>query len=70
MKKRKCEFCGKSISSEDIFCKGCGNKIVDEEVKDAVIDDRPREGSGFYLAIIVFLLLVIVSLGTYYLFFK
>ena len=66
MKKKKCELCGKTIDEGDIFCKGCGNPIKDdEEVKEAVIDKK-KESSTFYIVVIIILLLLIIGFGLFY----
>lgn len=71
MKKRTCEFCGKKLDKNDIFCKSCGNKVEkDEEVKDAVIEDPNKvANSNFLLIVIIILLIVMVGLGIYLMFF-
>lgn len=73
MRKRKCEFCGNSIDSGDIFCKGCGKKVADDDiVKDAIIeeDGKKVESNTFILVIIILILLGMVALGLYHLLFK
>ena len=55
MKKRVCEFCGEPLSKSDIFCKGCGAKINNDEiVKDAIIEGEKKDSNtGFILSIII-----------------
>ena len=66
----KCEFCGSSVKKTDKFCKTCGNAVkIENEVKDAVIEDpNGKNNTTFIITIIVILLLIIVSLGLFYLF--
>jgi len=71
MKKKVCEFCGASISRNDIFCRGCGTKVNNNEIiKDAVIEgeNKNNNNSGFILGIIVSILAIMVLLGLFYLF--
>ena len=66
MKKKICEFCGEPLNKNDIFCRGCGAKIDNnEEVKDAVIEGEKSKNTTFITSIIVLLLLVIVIAGLF-----
>lgn len=70
MKKKVCEFCGGPISKNDIFCRGCGAKIDNnEEIKDAIIEGgNKKENNTFILEIIIILLIIIAFFGLFFLF--
>lgn len=69
MKSKVCEFCGASISRNDIFCRGCGAKVNNNEVvKDAIIEsDKKNNNIGFILGVIIILLVLIILFGLFYL---
>lgn len=73
MKARKCEFCGKKIGKDDLFCTSCGNEIKKEkEVKDAVVissEKRTKEDNTFIMTLIIILLIIIIAFGLYHLIF-